>query len=66
MIFGLVESVIAARADRPDEDADALFATILYSCLRVLGHNGEAGRRISEHARERMNVRRAGSATRIE
>ncbi|WEO75799.1 helix-turn-helix domain containing protein [Cryobacterium sp. SO2] len=50
VIFGLVESVIAIRADRPDEDAQALVSTILYSSLRVLGHDGESGRRITERA----------------
>ena len=55
VIFGLVESVIAIRADRPDEDADALVATILYSCLRVLGHDGTAGRHITVHARELLD-----------
>ena len=52
VIFGLVESVIAIRADRPDEHAPTLVSTILYSSLRVLGHDGESGRRITEHARE--------------
>lgn len=50
VIFGLVESVIAIRADRPDEDAHTLVATIVYSSLRVLGHDGESGRVITERA----------------
>jgi len=52
VIFGLVESVIAIRADRPDEHAPTLVSTILYSSLRVLGHDGESGRRITVQARE--------------
>ncbi|WP_166793129.1 TetR/AcrR family transcriptional regulator [Cryobacterium lactosi] len=50
VIFGLVESVIAIRADRPDEDAPTLVSTILYSSLRVLGHDGESGHGITERA----------------
>jgi AcrR family transcriptional regulator len=52
VIFGLVESVIAIRADRPDEDAQKLVSTILYSSLRVLGHDGESGRRITQSSRD--------------
>lgn len=55
VIFGLVESVIAIRADRPDEDAQKLVSTIVYSSLRVLGHDGEAGRRITASARDLLN-----------
>jgi len=50
VIFGLVESVIAIRADRPDEDAAALVSTILYSSLRVLGHDGDSSPGITEQA----------------
>jgi AcrR family transcriptional regulator len=56
VIFGLVESVIAIRADRPDEDAQKLVSTILYSSLRVLGHDGESGRRITANARDLLDA----------
>ncbi|MGA1837429.1 TetR/AcrR family transcriptional regulator [Herbiconiux sp. 11R-BC] len=37
VVFGLVESIIAIRADHPEEDPGALVALVARSALRVLG-----------------------------
>ena len=50
VIFGMVESAIAIRADRPEDDSDVLVTAIAQSCLRVLGHDSEAIHRISAEA----------------
>jgi AcrR family transcriptional regulator len=48
VVFGMVESTIAIRADRPDEDAALLVTTIARGCLRVLGHGSAAITAIGE------------------
>jgi AcrR family transcriptional regulator len=65
VVFGMVESTIAIRADRPDEDATLLVSTIARGCLRVLGHEsaeitaiGEAGDALLAEL-----VRQAGATT---
>ena len=50
VVFGMVESVIAIRADNPHDDASVLVPTIARSCLRVLGHSGVEIDQISERA----------------
>ncbi|HAM25299.1 MAG TPA: TetR family transcriptional regulator [Microbacteriaceae bacterium] len=50
VIFGMVESAIAIRADRPHDDSNVLVTTIAQSCLRVLGHDSDAIRGISAEA----------------
>jgi hypothetical protein len=50
VVFGMVESVISIRADRPSEDAAVLVDTIAQSCLRVLGHDSKSIRVISSSA----------------
>jgi AcrR family transcriptional regulator len=50
VVFGMVESVISIRADRPGEGTPVLVDTIAQSCLRVLGHDSESIRDISSSA----------------
>ncbi len=50
VVFGMVESVIAIRVDRPHEDPAVLVETIAQSCLRVLGHDSGSIRVISSRA----------------
>jgi AcrR family transcriptional regulator len=38
VVFGMVESVIAIRADRAEPDSELLIKTVAEGCLRVLGH----------------------------
>lgn len=43
VVFGMVESVIIIRADGSNSDTTVLTTTIAESCLRVLGHDDDAG-----------------------
>jgi len=52
VVFGMVESAIAIRADRADEEADVLTTTIAQSCLRVLGHDSAELRVIAAAGRD--------------
>jgi AcrR family transcriptional regulator len=63
VVFGMVESVIAIRADRGDEDSSELVPTIEQSSLRVLGHNSEAIRDILRHAESFNDLRDAALAS---
>ncbi|WP_202965747.1 TetR/AcrR family transcriptional regulator [Demequina lutea] len=51
VVFGMVESAIAIRADRAGDDANTLVTTIAQSCLRVLGHTDDPLRTISADGR---------------
>lgn len=42
VVFGMVESAISIRSDRPGTDPGVLVSTIARSCLRVLGHDSAA------------------------
>ena len=39
VVFGMVESAISIRSDRPETDPGLLVSTIAQGCMRVLGHD---------------------------
>lgn len=55
VVFGMVESAISIRADRPDADRGILVTTIAHGCLRVLGHDAEAITAIAATARHLLD-----------
>lgn len=50
VVFGMVESAISIRSDRPDTDPGILVPTIARGCLRVLGHDSAAIARVATTA----------------
>lgn len=48
VVFGVVESAISIRADRPQTEPDILATTIATGCLRLLGHDAVAIAAIAE------------------
>ncbi len=49
-VFGLVESVISIREDRPAADRELIESAVQASALRILGYDGDRLRRVLDEA----------------